>query len=115
MSFVILTTKTTVMDIHGKVLPIKSLVRFDHQKHPFCYWMLFVYMLLNAVFAGGSEFTINLYLFFIVISIEFVINLLGARLRRFGHSQIEELTANQAALDHKAIVKLIKHQIESGR
>lgn len=103
------------MDLDGKILPLTSLVQFDHQKHPFCYWMLYVYMFGNAIFAGGSEFAINLYLFFIIISIEFVINLLGARLRRFGHSKIEELRTNQAELNHKAVVKLIKCHIEAGK
>lgn len=115
MIFIILITKTTVMDVHGKSLPVTSVLEFDHVKHSFWFWTLYAYQFVNGFFGGGSEFAINLYLYFIILCIEFTINLLGARLRRFGYENIGETTANQAVEDHKIIVELIKHHIESAK
>lgn len=100
--------------VNERELAATSIVRFNHQKHLFWYWVMFFNQLLNAWFAGGIDFSINLYLHFIIICIEFVLNLLGARLRRFGHEKLEELVANQTAKDYKVIVELIKHHIEAG-
>lgn len=113
VAFGMLVTKNIFRNV--KVLPVTSIVKFDHEKHVFWYYAMVVYQGLNVIFAGLCEFAINLYLYYIIICIEFTINLLGARLRRFGHDKFEELTANQSAKDHKAIVDLINYHIGVGK
>lgn len=96
-----------------RVLPFTSIVKFDHEKHKIFYWTMFVNQLLDAFFAGGADFAINCYLYFIIICIEFAVNLLGCRLKRFGHEKLNLLTKQQSKMDYKKIVELIKYHIET--
>lgn len=96
-----------------RVLPIKTIVQFDHEKHKIFYWTMFANQLLNAFFAGGADFAINWYLYFMIICIEFAVNLLGCRLKRFGHKQMKLLTKRQKLKDYRDLVELIKYHIEA--
>lgn len=113
LSLTVMMTRPVVAN--DRTLAATTVAKFDHEEHLFWYWSMLIYQLLDAFFAGGGDFAINLFLYFIIICIEFVINLLGARLRRFGYEKMEMLTSNQAAIDHKMIAKLIKHHIEAGK
>lgn len=97
-----------------KELPITTVVRFNHEQHIIWYWLMYINQLLNAFFAGGGEFAINLYLYFIIICIEFVMNLLGQRLMSLGNEKARELSHAQHVKDHKKIVELVRYHIEIG-
>lgn len=110
ISFTMLMTRPIA--INERTLPVTTIVRFNHEEHKTFYWVMFLNQLLDAFFAGGADFAINLYLYFIIICIEFVINLLGQRLCRYGHDKFDELTQSRKEIDHKMIVAMIKSHIE---
>lgn len=112
ISFAMLMTRPIVTG--EKVLPFTTIVKFDHEKYKIFYWAMFANQLLDAFFAGGAEFAINLYLYFIIICIEFMINLLGQRLYRFGHDKFDELTKSRRDIDRRMIIDIIKYHIEIG-
>lgn len=105
-------TKPVVSDDYG--LPFTTVLQFNHEKHLVWYWLMVINQLLNAFFAGGGEFAINLYLYFIIICIEFAMNLLGSRLKSFGNEKNRKTSSSQRKKDHEKAIELIRYHIEIG-
>lgn len=67
-------------------LPMETLPAFDHSKHRAFFWLSYLNQAGNDFFAGGSNVAVNLFVYCVLVCIEFAVNVLGDRLKRLGHS-----------------------------
>lgn len=93
------------------VLPFPSIPTFDYDEHRAGFYALYANQFLNAIFTGGINIAVNILMYTMLICIHFVINLLGCRLRRFGHDSIRGSTQKHTA-NYRRIIELIHCHIK---
>lgn len=92
-------------------LPFPMVPIFDYYDHSFWYWFIYVKQSVIVFFSGGTELTINLYIYTIIICIVFNIGVFGHRLRHFGY---DGLPGKTKTANHLKVIEMIKSHIIIG-
>lgn len=79
-------------------LPFLMWTPYDIQKSlPFFYFM-YAFHCGNAFFAGGGNLAVNMFVYSTLVVMEFILHLLGARMKRLGYGDGQPINTN---LNHK--------------
>lgn len=98
-------------------LPFLTWLPYDIQKSlPFFYFM-YAFHFGNAVYAGGSNLAVNMFVYSTLVMMEFCLNLLGARLTRLGYGdgQPQNTNLQRKVSCYKDIIKCVQLHLQIDR
>lgn len=106
-----------LMPLLTNKLPFNSWYPFDVHKANYRYYLAWLFQFGCGIFAGGSNIAVNMYIYSVLVCVEFCLNLLGMRLMGLGHKKKQMAWSNQreTVTLYREMVELILLHIQIDR
>lgn len=76
-------------------LPFFTWLPFDTYASTFSFSMVYAFQFLCAVYAGGSNVSVNMYIFLVLDCVNFILQLFNTRLANLGYANYMEHQASE--------------------
>lgn len=111
----VLVLMPVVRNVHE--LPFPTWLPYDVQKSLSFFYFMYSFQFGNALYAGGANLAINMFVYSTLVVMEFCLNLLGARLMRLGFADGKSANTNlpHKASQYKELIKCIQLHLQIDR
>lgn len=111
----ILIVMPVLRNVHE--LPFLTWAPYDVQKSLVLFYLHYAFHFGNALYAGGGNIAVNMFVYTTLVVIEYFLNLLGARLQRLGNvnGRQNNMNAQHKQSCYRDIISCVKLHLQIDR